>query len=93
MSCCKRAPGGICDHDRAERRERANLQRAQILHDMKRPGITAFELETLQRNLKEVDAELPSVKTAQICPNCNKFIEKGHSHESTAGGYEYYTCK
>lgn len=93
MSCCKHAPGGICDHDRANHKERANMERAQIMHDMSRPGICDYELDQLKKKLANVNDKLPDITTTPICPNCKKFLAKGASHESSAGGYDYYTCK
>ena len=92
MSCCKRVPGGVCEHDREEQRKRFGLQEAQIRHDMQRPGITRWELEALEEKLNN----LPSPERVHMCPKCKCILpeteDHAHTHDGSQGEYTYYSC-
>jgi hypothetical protein len=92
MSCCKRISGGICEHDRQDAQARVGLQEAQIRYDMKRPGISTWEVEKLQEQLDN----LPDPRKGHVCPACKRLLREKESHERTHDGaygeQTYYVC-
>jgi hypothetical protein len=93
MSCCKRVPGGVCEHDREERRARFRLAEARILYDMKRPGITDWEVKELEKKLQN----LPSPERCHYCQNCKYVLDENEVHEKIYDGAfgesAYYSCR
>lgn len=90
--CCKRIAGGVCQHDVDEAKSGLDLRRAQIRHDMTRPGISRWDRERLQKDLDAIVD--PTMDT--LCPKCHKTLKPGQSHysetESDQGFYSSWYC-
>lgn len=88
MSCCKRIEGA-CVHDEQEARRYNDLKIAQLKHDLKRPGISTWDEEDIEKKIALLS------KPLKLCPNCCQPLgDEVHarSHDGAFGDYTYYTC-
>lgn len=92
MSCCKRIEGA-CVHDEQEAKHDNDLKIAQLKHDLKRPGISTWEEEEIEKKIALL------LKPLKLCPNCCRPVdedrERSHArtHDGAYGDYTYYTCE
>lgn len=96
MSCCKRTPGGVCEHDLEIEREKRKFRLAQLEHDLKRPGNDTWNIERIQKEISSLESIPEDASKCHICPACKKILpnEITHKYERDICGYHSheYSC-